>query len=379
MLKKKAYKYRIYPTDEQKVFFAKTFGSVRFIYNVMLHDKISHYKESGELLRNTPAQYKKEHPFLKEVDSLALANAQLNLEKAYKNFFRELKKGNKDQGFPKFKKKMYAQSYTTNNQIIRKSEQESRASTSHGTVSIVENKYLNIPKLKTLVSIKLHRQIPPNAQIKSVTIERTSSGKFYASLLVIEDILPLEPLNTKVAIDLGLKSFATLSSGESIPNPKHLGQSEDKLIRLQRALSRKKKGSHNYYKNKRLLALQHEKISNQRNDFLHRLSRDLINKNQVINIESLKVKNMLKNPKLAKSIADASWSLFTDMLDYKSDWYGRTLNRADAYYASSQLCHVCGHKNSEVKDLSVRKWTCPECQTYHDRDGNASQNLLKIG
>ena len=365
MLKNKAYKYRIYPTEEQKVFFAKAFGSVRFIYNVMLHDKIEHYEAHGEMLYNTPAQYKKEHTFLKEVDSLALANAQLNLEKAYKNFFRELKKGNIDQGFPKFKKKSYAQSYTTNNQ--------------NGTVSLVDNKYLNIPKLKTLVRIKLHRQIPANAQIKSVTVERTASGKFYASILVIECILPLEPLSTKVAIDLGLKTFATLSNGDSIPHPKYLRQSEDRLKRLQRALSRKVKGSKNYYKNKRLIAIQHEKISNQRKDFLHKRSKELINKNQVINIESLKVKNMIKNHKLAKSIADASWSIFTDMLAYKSDWYGRTLNKADTYYASSQLCHVCNYKNSEVKDLTVRKWTCSQCSTYHDRDDNASQNLLKIG
>ena len=365
MLKNRAYKYRIYPTEEQKLFFAKTFGCVRFIYNVMLHDKIEHYKVNGTMLKNTPAQYKKEHSFLKDVDSLALANAQLNLEKAYKNFFRELKKGNKDQGFPKFKKKSYAQSYITNNQ--------------NGTVSIVESKYLNIPKLKTLVRIKLHRQIPADAQIKSVTIERTSSGKFYASILVVEDILPLEPLNTKVAIDLGLKSFATLSNGEVIPNPKALKKSEDKLIRLQRALSRKTKGSKNYYKNKRQLALQHEKIANQRKDFLHKLSKQLIDKNQVINIESLKVKKMLQDKRMAKSISDASWSLFTDMLNYKSDWYGRTLNKADTYYASSQLCHVCNYKNSEVKDLTVRKWICPQCNTHHDRDNNATQNLLKIG
>jgi len=344
MLKNKAYKYRIYPTDEQKVFFAKTFGSVRFIYNVMLHDKIEHYKLDSKMLRNTPAQYKKEHPFLKEVDSLALANAQLNLEKAYKNFFRELTRGNSEQGFPKFKKKSYAQSYTTNNQ--------------GGTISIIDNKYLKLPKLKTLVKIKLHRQIPADANIKSATIERTSSGKFYASMLVLEDIKPLESLITKVGIDLGIKHFAVLSSGETIENPKHLKRSELKIKKLQRALSRKTKGSHNYYKNKRKLALQHEKVTNQRKDFLHKLSTQLINKNQVINIETLKVKSMIKN--------------------HKSDWYGRTLNKADTFYASSQLCHICGQKNSEVKNLAIRDWTCPECGTYHDRDYNASQNLLKI-
>ena len=379
MLKNKAYKYRIYPTEEQKVFFAKTFGCVRFVYNIMLHDKIEHYKTNGTMLKNTPAQYKHEHIFLKEVDSLALANAQLNLEKAYKNFFREIKKGNKEQGFPKFKKKSYAESYTTNNQIGRIDEQKPKVSARQGTVSIIKDKYLNLPKLKSLVKIKLHRHIPSEAVIKSVTIERTSSGKFYASILVIEDILPLEPIKTKVAIDLGIKSFATFSTGEIIPNPKMLKQSEYKLIKLQRALSRKKKGSNNYYKNKRQLAVQHEKVANQRKDFLHKLSKQLIDENQIINIESLKVKKMLKNRLLSKSIADVSWALFTDMLAYKSDWYGRTLNKADTYYASSQICHVCGYKNNAVKDLAIRNWICPKCHVAHDRDYNATQNLLKIG
>ena len=359
----KAFRFRIYPTEEQKFYFAKTFGCVRFIYNTMLYDKIEHYKANGEMLRNTPAQYKKEHSFLKEVDSLALANAQLNLEKAYKNFFREIKKGNKDQGFPKFKKKSYNQSYTTNNQ--------------KDTVTLLNDKYLKIPKLKSNIRIKLHRQLPKDAKIKSATISRSSSGKFYVSILVKTDsIKPLLERSEVVGIDLGIKTFAVTSNSGNIEAPKALLKHEKRLAFLQRALSRKVKGSNNYYENKKQVALLHEKIVNIRKDFLHKESSKLINKNQVIKVENLKVKNMVKNPDLAKHILDASWSKFIDMLSYKADWYGRTLIKIDTFFASSQLCSVCEYKNKEVKDLSVRTWICPICGAKHDRDVNASINIL---
>lgn len=376
MVQKKAFRYRLYPTEEQILFFAKTFGCVRFIYNVMLYDKIEHYKVNGTALKNTPAQYKTEHSFLKEVDSLALANAQLNLQSAYSNFFREIKKGNKDQGFPNFKKKSYHQKYTTNNQ--------------KSTIQIIDDKYLKLPKLKTPVKIKYQRRISQDAVIKSATIERMSSGKFYVSILTEVDVQPLPKADKKISLDLGVKSFAVTSDKQEKQAPKALIKYEKRLAFLQRSLARKKKGSANYYKSKKKIAVVHERIANIRKDFLHKYSFQLINENQVINIEDLDVKSMLKrikqseNPEkydkyqniLHKHIADASWTIFSNMLEYKANWYGRTLNKVDRYFPSSQLCHICGYKNEEVKNLSVRQWTCPQCNNTHDRDYNASMNLL---
>mgnify|MGYP005798795321 CR=1 FL=1 len=369
----KAYKFRIYPTEEQEIFFVKSFGCVRKVYNLMLDDRMKIYEDtkndsSKKMSFPTPAKYKKDFPFLKEVDSLALANAQLNLDKAYKNFFRD-----KSVGFPRFKsKKNPVQSYTTNNQ--------------NGTVALIDNKFIKIPKLKSLVRIKLHRQ--PKGMIKSATISRHSSGNSYISLLCKEEIIELPKTNAAVGIDLGITDFAILSDGRKIDNNKFTSKMEKKRKREQRKLSRrallaKKNGvnlfeAKNYQKQKRKVARLYEKIMNQRTDFLNKLSTDIIKNHDTICIENLNTKGMLRNRKLAKSISDVSWSSFVTKLQYKADWYGREIIKIDKWFPSSQICSKCGHKDGK-KPLNIRDWTCPICHTHHDRDINASKNILTEG
>ena len=369
----KAYKFRIYPTEEQEIFFAKTFGCVRKVYNLMLNDRKKAYEEvkndsSKKMAFPTPAKYKKEFPFLKEVDSLALANAQLHLDKAYKNFFRD-----KSVGFPRFKsKKNPVQSYTTNNQ--------------KGTIALIDSKFIKVPKLKSLVRIKLHRQ--PKGMIKSATVSRHSSGKYYISLLCKEEISELPKTNSAIGIDLGITDFAILSDGQKIDNHKFTSKMEKKLKREQRKLSRrallaKQKGinlfeAKNYQKQKRKVARLHEKVMNQRTDFLNKLSTEIIKNHDIICIEDLNVKGMLRNHKLARSISDVSWSSFVAKLQYKADWYGREIIKVDQWFPSSQICSECGHKDGK-KSLDIREWTCPICHTHHDRDINASINILTEG
>ena len=369
----KAYKFRIYPTEEQEIFFAKTFGCVRKVYNLMLNDRKKAYEEvkndpSKKMTFPTPAKYKKEFPFLKEVDSLALANAQLHLDKAYKNFFRD-----KSVGFPRFKsKKNPVQSYTTNNQ--------------NGTVALIDSKFIKVPKLKSLIRIKLHRQ--PKGMIKSATISRHASGKYYISLLCKEEINELPKTNSAIGIDLGITDFAILSDGQKIDNHRFTSKMEKKLKREQRKLSKrallaKNKGiplseAKNYQKQKRKVARLHEKVMNQRTDFLNKLSTEIIKNHDIIGIEDLNVKGMLRNHKLARSISDVSWSSFVAKLQYKADWYGREIIKVDQWFPSSQICSECGHKDGK-KSLDIREWTCPICHTHHDRDINASINILTEG
>ena len=363
-VKHKSYKFRLYPNEEQKQLFAKTFGCSRDIWNMMLADKIKHYNDTKKTLHNTPAQYKDEFPWLREVDSLALCNVQLNLQAAYKNFFQS------GFGFPKFKSKKTAQSYKTNNQ--------------RGSVAL-ENGHIKLPKIGW-VKLKMHQQT--KGIIKSATVSMTPTGKYHISILCETEIAPLPKTNSSVGIDLGLENFAILSTGEKISNRRFLNQLSKKLAKEQKILSRralitKKEGrklsdSKNYQKQRIKVAKIHEKITNQRKDFLHKLSTNLVKNHDVICIEDLSSKNLMKNRRLAKSIADVSWSEFVGQLHYKTDWYNKKLVTISRWYPSSQICSDCG-VSSGKKPLSVREWTCTNCGSRHDRDINASVNILNEG
>ena len=353
----KAYKYRLYPNKEQEVLLEKTFGCVRFIYNKMLADKITYYKETGKMLNNTPAQYKEEYGFLREVDSLALANAQMNLQKAYKNFFRD-----KSVGFPKYKsRKNHNYTYTTNNQ---------------GNTITVSERYIKLPKVGQ-VRIKRHREF--EGIIKSATISKTASGKYYVSVLVETEHKAMESTGCLVGIDLGISSLVITSDGEKFDNIRTTKKYETKLAQEQRKLSRKKKGSSNYEKQRIKVAKVYEKIRDTRVDNLHKISHKLVSENQVIVSEDLGIRNMVKNHNLAKAIEDCGWYELTRQLSYKSAWNNCDYIKIGRFTKSSQPCNICGYINVETKDLTVRDWVCPKCGTYHDRDINAAKNILKEG
>ena len=353
---RKAYKYRIYPNVAQKEYFSRVFGCVRFFYNKSLSDMCEIYKSTGKNENITPARYKKDYPFLKEVDSLALCNAQLARNAAFKSFYR------KQNAFPKYKSKRNDQSYTTNNQ---------------GSVKFSNNdRYISIPKCPR-IRIKKHRNF--KGEIKSITVSKTTDEKYYISLLVEENSESIKLLDNAIGLDLGIKELIIDSNGNKYKNHKYLTRSQNKLSREQRKLSLMKKGSNNRNKQRIKVARIHKKIENQRNDYLHKFSRRIIDENQIICIEDLKVKNMTRNSKLARSISDASWSRFVSMLIYKANWYGNTIVKVPTNYPSSQLCSYCNYQNPLTKDLRVRKWTCPTCGMVHDRDINAAKNILRKG
>ena len=364
----KAYKYRLYPNKKQEEQISKTFGCCRFVYNQMLAKRIDVYKQENKSMSKIDMNnycnrvIKKEFEWLKEVDKWALTNSIYNLDEAYKNFFRRVKQG-QGVGFPKFKsKKNRRNSYKTN--------------FSNGNIKVdFTNNKIQLPKLKW-IKAKVHREFV--GKIKSATISHAPSGKYFVSILVDTENVQLPKLETKVGIDLGLNEFAITSDGEVFDNPKWLRKQEQKLKKAQRNLSRKKKGSKNREKARIKVAKIHEKIANQRKDYLHKISSYITNENQVIVIEDLKVSNMMSNHKLAKAIGEVSWYEFRIMLEYKCKWKGRQLIIAPTNYASSQLCSNCGNKSQQTKDLSCRTYVCEKCGMILDRDINASINLLKL-
>ena len=327
MIVNKAYRYRLYPTTEQKMMFAKTFGCARFIYNKMLGDRLDYYKKTGKKLNNTPAQYKEEFPWLKEVDSLALANAQMNLNKAYNNFFRN----RKHFGKPRFKsKKTGHASYSTNNQ--------------HGSVRIEGNK-VKLPKIG-FVKVCLHRPLMEKSTIKTVTISKTASGKYYISILVEYEnqILPIIPKKF-LGLDFAMHGLYVASDEDDADNPNFLRQAEKRLARAQRKLSKRQKGSRNRDKQRQRVAVLHEKISNQRRDFLHKKARYLVDRYDAIGIEDISVKTMAKHKKggkfsFGKSVADNGWNMFTNLLEYKLAWQGKHLVK-DRQVVSKQSAMSC--------------------------------------
>ena len=360
----KAYKYRIYPNKEQEELLARTFGCCRFVYNQTLACRKEKYEKEKKSMSRTDCnnycnrELKTQYEWLREVEKFALTNAIYNMDSAYQKFFKE------HAGYPKFKSKHDSRkSYTTN--------------FTNGNISVdFDAGKIKLPKLKQ-VRVRLHRKF--TGEIKSATVSQVPSGKYFVSVLVETELEPLPKVEGQTGLDLGIKDLCVTSDGRKYKNPKTLEKQERNLKKLQRQLAHKEKRSNNYYKTKRKIAICHEKITNTRKDYLHKISHEIISENQVIVSENLQIKNMVKNHHMAKSILDVSWYELTRQLTYKAEWNKREYVKTDTFYASSQLCSACGYQNTDTKDLSVRKWICPKCGAEHDRDINAAKNILAEG
>lgn len=363
----KAYKFRIYPNTEQKVMIAKTFGCVRFVYNRFLDRKIKQYEDDKTSVTYTAcakemAEMKKseEYSFLQEVDSIALQQSLRHLDTAFQNFFKQTKTG-----FPKFKsKKVKKNSYTT--------------VCINGNISI-SNGYIKLPKIEK-IKLKQHRNIPSNYELKSVTVSLTPSGKYYASVLFeYENQVQEQTLQNFLGLDFSMHELYKDSNGKEPEYPRYYRQAEKKLKREQRKLSLMQKGSKNRDKQRIKVARLHEKVSNQRKDFLHKQSKQIANSYDCVCIEDLNMKAMSQALHFGKSVFDNGWGMFVEFLKYKLEEQGKKLIKVDKFFSSSQTCSVCGYKNSNTKNLSIREWNCPECGTHHDRDVNAAINIRNEG
>jgi len=361
----KGYKYRIYPNKEQQVFLAKHFGATRYIYNWGLDHKIKHYETTKKsinwvALNNLLPSLKKDLPWLSEIGSQTLQMEIRNLDTAFKNFFRAKK------GFPKFKSK-------------HNNHQSFQIPDNNGKNYSIKDRKLYIPKLKSGIRIVQHRDF--DGVMKMLTISKNPSGQYFATILVEtnDNIIQHKPIHeeTTIGIDLGLKEFLITSNGNKIDNPKHFKNTQKKLAKAQRKISRKEKGSNNRNKQRIKVAKIHQKIVNQRSDFQHKLSSKLISENQTICLEDLNVKGMMKNRKLSKAIGDVSWSSFTNMLSYKALWYGTNLISIGRFDPSTKLCSECGTLNNNLT-LKDRMWIC-DCGAKHDRDINAAINIKNFG
>ena len=357
---RKGVRFRIYPSKSQINVIEQTFGCCRLVYNKALAERQAAYKNGGKIGYSKTCsmltEWKKDKSlsFLKDVEAVALQQSLRDLDRAYTNFFKKIAKR------PKFKSKHFnRQSYRTLNQ---------------GQIRIV-GRHIKLPKLGY---VKM-RQSMEVGLIHNVTVERAPTGRYYAVLNVEFEPELGRNRGGVVGIDVGLKSFYTDSNGQTIANPKFIAKSAKKIAREQRRLSRKKTGSNNRNKQRIKVALAHEKVVNQRRDFLHKQSTKLISENQTICIENLNVKGMVKNHKLARAISDVGWSEFFRMLEYKAEWYGNEIIKVPTMYPSSQTCNCCGYRNRAVKDLKIRRWICPECGVSHDRDHNAAINIMKQG